>query len=223
MSENISSEFPNTFYVNDILCTRNLCPGNQVYGETLYKIKGEEYRSWDPNRSKLAALILKGCKFLPITPTTDVLYLGAANGTTASHVSDIATLGKIFCVEFSARAFKDLLKVADARNNMYPILEDAFYPGRYGPLVGKVDVLYQDISQRDQLRIFIINARNFLKPHSHGILMIKSRSIDITKAPKQIFKEIITQLNDQGFKILEQHTLEPYTKDHLGIIIKSMV
>ena len=103
------------------------------------------------------------------------------------------------------------------------VLEDAFYPGRYGPLVGKVDVLYQDISQRDQLRAFIINARNFLKPHSHGILMIKSRSIDITKAPKQIFKEIITQLNDQGFKILEQHTLEPYTKDHLGIIIKNMV
>ena len=193
MLKPITQPFPNLFIINKTLCTKNLSPGNQVYGETLITFKDEEYRSWDPKRSKLAALVLKGCEFFPITPFSNVLYLGAANGTTASHVSDIASGGKVYCLEFSSRAFKDLLKVAGTRGNMYPILEDAFYPERYRPLVGNIDVLYQDLSQRDQLRAFIINADTFLKPNQHGILMIKSRSIDITKSPKQVFQDVTNQ------------------------------
>ena len=32
----------------------NLVKGNNVYGEKLVKYEGEEYRIWDPFRSKLA-------------------------------------------------------------------------------------------------------------------------------------------------------------------------
>ena len=71
------------------LGTKNLVPGNAVYGERLVRFSGYEYRLWDPYRSKLAAAILKGLEIVPICPNYRVLYLGAASGTTASHVSDI--------------------------------------------------------------------------------------------------------------------------------------
>ena len=165
-------------------------------------------------------MILNGCKHLSITPDTNVLYLGAGTGTTASHVAEIVTNGKVYCIEFSARAFRDLLNVARRRSNMLPILESVFYPGRYKPLIEKIDLIYQDISQREQTRAFIMNANHFLRPNGHGSFMIKARSIDMTKPPAEIFKNELNQLKLAGFKILEQIKLEPYTKDHLGVILQ---
>lgn len=48
-----------------------------------------EYRVWNPFRSKLAAAILGGVEKIHIQPGSKVLYLGAASGTTVSHVADI--------------------------------------------------------------------------------------------------------------------------------------
>ena len=55
-------------------------------GENNEKI---EYRVWNPFRSKLGAAILSGVDNIHMPPGTKVLYLGAASGTTVSHVSDI--------------------------------------------------------------------------------------------------------------------------------------
>ena len=44
---------------------------------------------WNPFRSKLAAAILGGVDQIHMPPGSKVLYLGAASGTTVSHVSDI--------------------------------------------------------------------------------------------------------------------------------------
>ncbi|MEM3760791.1 MAG: fibrillarin-like rRNA/tRNA 2'-O-methyltransferase, partial [Candidatus Bathyarchaeia archaeon] len=108
------------------LATRNLAPGRNVYGERLIRYEGFEYRVWDAFRSKLAAAILKDLKTVPIKPCHRVLYLGAASGTTASHVSDIVGEdGRIYCVEFAARAIRELVNnVCAYRLNMMPILED---------------------------------------------------------------------------------------------------
>ena len=48
-----------------------------------------EYRLWNPFRSKLAAAVLAGLDNIYIKPGAKVLYLGAASGTSVSHVSDI--------------------------------------------------------------------------------------------------------------------------------------
>jgi len=48
-----------------------------------------EYRVWNPFRSKLAAAIIGGVENIWIKPNSRVLYLGAASGTSVSHVSDI--------------------------------------------------------------------------------------------------------------------------------------
>ena len=113
------------------LYTANAVPGTAVYGEALVRSEGVEYRAWDPYRSKLAALLLSGCRTLPLTERSKVLYLGAASGTTASHVSDIVSEGVVYCVEVSQRSFRDLVGVCESRRNMIPVLADAGSPAAY--------------------------------------------------------------------------------------------
>lgn len=55
-----------------------------------------EYRAWNPFRSKLAAAILGGIDQIHIKPGAKVMYLGAASGTTVSHVSDIVGPVRVF-------------------------------------------------------------------------------------------------------------------------------
>lgn len=56
-----------------------------------------EYRAWNPFRSKLAAAILGGVDQIHIKPGAKVMYLGAASGTTVSHVSDIVGPVSLLC------------------------------------------------------------------------------------------------------------------------------
>ena len=202
------------------LATKNLAPGRAVYGERLVTFKGVEYRIWDPYRSKLAAAILKGLKNVPIKPGNKVLYLGAASGTTASHVSDIVgENGHVYCVEFSARAIRELVNnVCAFRPNMSPILEDARLPERYAMLVEKVDNIYCDIAQPEQAKILADNADLYLKKRGGIMLAIKAQSIDVTKEPSEVYKREIETLKDRGFKIKEVIHLEPYDKAHAMIV-----
>ena len=202
------------------LATKNLTPGKNVYGESLIKIEGEEYRVWDPFRSKLAAAILKGMKNLPIKEKDRVLYLGAASGTTASHVSDIVGKdGYVYCIEFSARSIRDLIdNVCRFRMNMAPILADARFPTQYASLVGRVDGIYCDIAQPEQAGILADNAKIFLKEKGWIVLAIKARSIDVTKEPSEIYKREVDVLKREGFRIFEVINLEPYEKDHAMVI-----
>ena len=218
-------EFPEIYWAiledgTKRLATRNLTPGRTVYGERLITFKGIEYRIWDPYRSKLAAAILKGLKAVPIKPGNKVLYLGAASGTTASHVSDIVgENGHVYCVEFSARAIRELVNnVCAYRSNMSPILEDARLPERYSMLVEKVDNIYCDIAQPEQAKILADNADLYLKRGGEIMLAIKAQSIDVTKEPSEVYKREIETLKDRGFKIKEIVHLEPYDKAHAMIV-----
>ena len=98
---------PGVFIVrgkSDALATKNLVPGKSVYGEKLIEIKTEgiEYRAWNPFRSKLASAIIGGVDNIPIQPGTKVLYLGAASGTSVSHVSDIVGLVFFYFLKFTS-------------------------------------------------------------------------------------------------------------------------
>lgn len=200
--------------------TENLpsCKGIKVYNERLINNKNREFRSWNPYRSKLAAAILKGIK-VTIKPDDKILYLGAATGTTVSHFSDIVNKGIVYSVENSPIAMHELLKLSEKRPNIIPILEDAFHPDRYFPLIFKVDLIYQDISQRNQAEILIANIKKFLKNNGTGILMVKARSIDVSLKPKQAYKLICNQLEDEGFRINQTIDLTPYEKDHAAITV----
>ncbi|WEU39698.1 MAG: fibrillarin-like rRNA/tRNA 2'-O-methyltransferase [Candidatus Odinarchaeum yellowstonii] len=201
------------------LATVNLAPGKKVYDELLIKFKDEELRTWNPFRSKLAAALLNGLEELPIKEGDQILYLGAASGTTSSHISDIVgRKGRVYCVEFSPRAIRDLLTVCEYRKNMLPILADARFPDRYSPLCGLVDLIYCDIAQPDQSKILLDNAFTYLKPKGKIMMAIKARSIDVTKPPAEIFKNEIEFLEENGFIITQKIRLEPYTADHIFIL-----
>jgi fibrillarin-like pre-rRNA processing protein len=103
---------------------------------------------------------------------------------------------------------------------MIPIFSDANKPSTYRGIVGNVDVIYQDISQRDQTKIFIKNTDSFLSDTGFGILMVKSRSVDVTAKPKVIFAKAEKELKRNGLKVLENIPLKPYEKDHTAIIVK---
>lgn len=198
------------------LITKNRVPGIRVYDEKLINIENQEYRIWDPFRSKLAALVLKGSP-ISLKKNNSVLYLGAANGTTVSHVSDIVSDGTVFAVEFSPRAMKDLINVSTSRMNLVPILADAKNPKSYQNMVSEVDVIYQDVAQKDQAGIAIRNSRMFLKKEGILVLMIKARSIDSTRGPGDVTYLEVKKLGGK-FKIHELVNLEPYHSDHFAVV-----
>jgi fibrillarin-like pre-rRNA processing protein len=202
------------------LGTKNFVPGCKVYGERLIKFNGEEYRIWDPYRSKLAAAILKGLSYLPIQPSQSVLYLGAASGTTASHVSDIlGEKGHVFCVEFAPRSFRDLVNnVCTFRYNMSPILGDVRIPKSYSKMVMRVDNIYFDVAQPEQARFLADNADMFLVEDGWILLAIKAQSIDVTKEPSKIYEEETKVLVNRGFLVKEIVNLEPFDKAHVMVI-----
>ncbi len=193
--------------------------GKKVYNEKIFKKKGEEFRSWNPYRSKLSALLLKKSK-INIENNYRILYLGAATGTTVSHLSDILTDGYIYAVENSAVSMKKLLKVCEKRKNIIPIFEDAFHFEKYQAIVPKVDFIYQDISQRNQSEIFIGNLERYLKENASGILMVKARSIDVSLKPKKAYEKVCKKLKENKIKILDIVDLKPYEKDHAAITIE---
>ena len=196
--------------------TLNLVKGNNVYGEKLVKYEGEEYRLWDPFRSKLAASLKKGMKNMPIKNGTKVLYLGASTGTTVSHVSDIVgTSGIVFAIEPATRVARELIEnVASKRRNVVPVLEDARKPQSYFAVFGKVDVVYCDIAQPDQTDIAIANCVSYLKQGGVMLLIVKTRSIDVTMEPRAVVLQEASKLEKRGFFIEQIINLEPFDKDH---------
>lgn len=167
----------------------------------------------------MAAAVLGGMDNIWIAPGKKVLYLGAAAGTSVSHVSDIVgPSGCVYAVEFSHRPGRDLLGVAKLRTNIVPIVEDARHPLKYRMLIGMVDVVFADIAQPDQARIVALNSHYFLKNGGHAVIAIKASCIDSTAAPEAVFRREVSKLQSENFKPLEQLTLEPYERDHAVVI-----
>ncbi len=185
------------------------------YGER----KVKDLREWIPSRSKLSAMILKGYK-IDIKPNWKILYLGASSGTTVSHLADIVDEGIIYAVEYSAKPFVKFLELVRERRNIIPLLQDASKPWRYSGIVEKVDFIYQDIAQKNQIEIFEENVRFFLKEGGEGLIMVKARSIDSTANPKDVFDRVIEQLRER-FDVIHYGDLEPFHKDHLYVHVRS--
>ncbi|XP_037049140.1 rRNA 2'-O-methyltransferase fibrillarin isoform X2 [Bradysia coprophila] len=207
----------------DALVTKNLVPGSEVYGEKRISVEtnGEkvEYRVWNPFRSKLAAAVLGGIDSIHMPPGSKVLYLGAASGTTVSHVSDVVgPEGLVYAVEFSNRSGRDLINVAKKRTNIIPIIEDARHPHKYRMLVGMVDTVFADVAQPDQARIVALNSQYFLKNGGHFVISIKASCIDSTAQPEAVFAAEVKKLQADKLKPQEQITLEPYERDHAVVV-----
>lgn len=200
--------------------TESLVPGKSYFDEILVAQGGKEYREFDPRRSKLAAMIIKGCTNIGIRKKDIVLYLGLSHGYTASFVSDIVgEEGLIFGIDPAPRVVRDAVFLAQDRKNIIPILADANHVESYADKVCLVDVVYQDISQRNQAEIFLTNCKLFLKSGGYGLLAVKARSIDVKRNPRQIFEEV-RKMIEKEHTVIDYRFLDPFEKDHCMIIIK---
>jgi fibrillarin-like pre-rRNA processing protein len=213
--------FDGVYRIDGRLATRNMAPGRKVYGEELVRHKDVEYRMWNPYRSKLAAAIIKGMEKMEIKAGAKVLYLGAATGTTASHVSDIVGReGMLFGVEISERNMREFVKLCEARENMLPILADASHPETYSESVGKCDIIYQDVAVKDQADIMLKNSQ-MLKKGGYAYFIIKSQSVDVSKDPAEVFDRELGKL-EGTFKVLERIDIEPYDSLHMFAVLRKI-
>ena len=199
------------------LYTVNLRPGVRVYGERLRVDGATEYRHWDPWRSKLAAYLTKSPAPGLLDGVRSVLYLGAAHGTTVSHLSDAKPDGEVYAIEKSPASFAPLLALARDRPNLLPILADAQLPERYAADVGVVDFLYQDVAQRAQAKIFCEHVTACLRTHGQGILMLKVRSVTQARPTHLVLAEARRELEDAGCSVRESVDLAPFSRDHVAL------
>ena len=200
--------------------TKSQLPGQTYFQEKTVKRGGDEYREIDPKRSKFAAAIQKGLSQTGIKPGSYVLYLGASHGYTPSFVSDIVgDKGVVFCIDFAPTVMRDLVILSEKRKNMIPIIADAKKPSLYKENILPVDVVYQDVAQRDQVKIFLDNCEKHLKKEGFGLLALKSRSVDVSAKPKQIFNLARAEL-EKKMKIVDYRELDPFEKDHAFFVVK---
>ncbi|WP_181686293.1 fibrillarin-like rRNA/tRNA 2'-O-methyltransferase [Halorhabdus salina] len=185
--------------------------GPPVYGEPVV----DGWRRWDPDRSKLGAMLEKDIE-TDLRGGETVLYLGAASGTTVSHVADFA--GPTYAVEFAARPMRDLVDVARDRERLFPLLKDARAPETYAHVVEPADVIVQDVATRGQAAVALAN-RRFLRDDGRLCMAIKARSEDVTQSPESVFEDVIDSLST-GYEILDRARLEPYHDDHLAVIAR---
>lgn len=209
---------PGIFEKQGLIYTENADPGNEVYGENLTEFKGQEYRRWVEKRSKVGAAIQNGMN-IELRPEMNVLYLGAASGTTVSHFSDILQKGIVIGVEYSDTVIKGLVNLAEHRDNIAPVLGNARNPEEYEKYLDEYDYIFQDISQQDQAEIFLKNCRKYLKENGVGLLAIKARSISDSRPKEEIFEEVKDKISEE-YEIVDEVELEPYEKDHMVIRIK---
>ncbi|MFU1781666.1 fibrillarin-like rRNA/tRNA 2'-O-methyltransferase [Haloarcula japonica] len=185
--------------------------GEPVYGE---RTDGD-WRRWDPHRSKLGAMLEQGME-TGLEGDETVLYLGAAAGTTVSHVADFA--GPTYAVEFAPRPVRELLDAAESRRNLFPLLKDARKPESYAHVVEPVDVVVQDVATRGQARVAALN-KQFLTDDGRLLAAIKARSEDVTADPADVFDSVRSELGSE-YELLETARLDPYHEDHLGVVAR---
>jgi fibrillarin-like pre-rRNA processing protein len=211
--------FPGVWSRGKKIYTKNSVPGEKIFTKNLIKEGNNEFREWDPTRSKACAAIVNGARNFPIKKDTKILYLGIASGSTASFFSDIiGPNGIIYGIEISERSIRELNPIAEKRGNIVPMLASARKPDEYA-WVEKVDIVYQDVATDDQSEILIRNCKAFLKKEGYAMLAIKSRSIDVTKPPSQIYEEEKIKLK-KHFEIIDSIKLDPHEKDHLFLIMR---
>jgi fibrillarin-like pre-rRNA processing protein len=183
---------------------------------TIDKLSGKK-RFWDPTRSKVCAALKKKINLFPITSNSKILYLGVAEGYTISYISDIITKGIAIGVDISAHSMQKFYLISKKRENLVPILEDANKPENYKDLIDfKVDLIIQDVAQKNQIEILKKNSDFFLKESGYVMLSLKTTAISQGKT-NNIINEQLKEF-EKHFKIIDKKRLDPFEKKHIFVI-----
>lgn len=185
-----------------------------------FDFKADSMREWSPHHSKIAAGIMKGLKIFPISEGSRVLYLGSAQGTTVSHLSNIVgESGLIAGIDVSAKAMQSFMALAEEKGNIIPVLADANKPEKYSELkeIG-FDVLCQDVAQKNQAEIFLKNSA-YLNERGYGLLSLKLPAI----SPERNLESIAGKekaLLEKEFNVMQEINIVPYEKKHKLLLLR---
>jgi fibrillarin-like pre-rRNA processing protein len=201
------------------LWTEALGPGS-VYGERTLAREGGTYRRFEPARSKLSAALVRD-DTLPVPRRGERwLYLGAATGTTASHLADLVNEeGAVYAVEKSLRPFARLLALAETYPNLRPILDDARAVVPYLGLVPPVDGMYVDVAQPDQVAIVLANAAEFLRAGGWLFLALKTSSMGRERSAEE-HREAAAAALAPAFRLRPPVALDPFHRRHYMLVGK---
>ena len=188
-----------------------------VFGEDIINYHGKFARKIEPKRSKLGAALINGLDRFPLNDDSNILYLGASTGTTVSYLSDVCIFGRIYAVEVSIESFYRLLGLAEKRRNIYPIIEDANMPEKYSFFVDKVDLIYQDIAQRNQIQIFNLNAEMF-PTAKYAFLVVKTRSISSRFPEQALLKTALKEV--KSFNVRKIIDLAPFDQSNFMVYME---
>ena len=195
--------------------------GKTYFEEFTLKKEGKKFREVNPERSKLFASIALGISQIGFKEDSKVLYLGASHGYTVSFLADMIPEGEIYALDFAPRVLRDLVFLCEDYPNMAPLMANANKPELYSKEVPEVDVVFMDISQRNQTEIFIKNCDKFLKTGGFGLLALKARSVDVTKKPREIFRVVREELEaNTNYAIVDYKELSPLEQDHAMFVVK---
>ena len=186
-----------------------------VYGERWAEFEGRRFRAFEPSRSKLAAALVHDWSGDVPRPGERWLYLGAASGSTASHVADlVAESGRVYAIEKSLRPFARLYQLSDRWPNLLPILADARSAEEYADLVPPVDGIYADIAQPDQVEITLGNAALYLRDERSVVLIaLKTPSMG-RERPATAYRTESEELLHPYVDLEPSVRLDPFHRGH---------
>ena len=217
------------------LATKNMVKGVKTRKEKIVIVNDEEFLEWNPYKSKLAAAIRSGLQILPIIKNSKVVCINPLEESTILHISNIVgSGGSVFVIDVNKNKKSFLNKLVDTHENIIPIYDTIDELSFSSSITGKVDALYVDITEAEQIKQIVDKCELLLK--NEGFLMLVAKKDgdailenDIVgwmaeqRAGLNKIREITTKLKSQ-FEIIQEINLgvnyetEPYHRLHAFIL-----
>ena len=217
------------------LATKNMVKGTKTRKEKIVIVNNEEFLEWNPYKSKLAAAIRNGLQILPIIKNSKVVCINPLEESTILHISNIVgSNGSVFVIDINKNKKSFLNKLVDTHKNIIPIYDTVDELSFSSSITGKVDALYVDIPESEQIETIVEKYGSLLK--NEGFLMLIAKKDDNAIIENDIagwmaeqraglnkIREITTKLKSQ-FEIIQEINLginyaaEPYHKFYTFIL-----
>ena len=217
------------------LATKNMVKGTKTRKEKIVIVNNEEFLEWNPYKSKLAAAIRNGLQILPIIKNSKVVCINPLEESTILHISNIVDSGgSVFVIDVNKNKKSFLNKLVNTHKNIIPIYDTVDELSFSSSITGKVDALYVDIPESEQIEQIVEKYGSLLK--NEGFLMLIAKKDDNAIIENDIagwmaeqraglnkIREITTKLKSQ-FEIIQEINLginyaaEPYHKFYIFIL-----
>ena len=217
------------------LATKNIVEGTKTHKEKIVIVNDEEFLEWNPYKSKLAAAIRNGLQILPIIKNSKVVCINPLEESTILHISNIVgSEGSVFVIDVDKNKKSFLNKLVDTHKNIIPIYDTIDELSFSSSITGKVDALYVDIPESEQIETIVEKYISLLK--NEGFLMLIAKKDDNAIIENDIagwmaeqraglnkIREITAKLKSQ-FEIIQEinlgisYAMEPYHKFYTFIL-----